>query len=105
MAKKKAEKKIKVPTSKKDKSNKNPHITNENHDEEVVGVILKLIEKFGKDSIVITHFIDGTAVSVADKAKKKDKDGNEALVRVQWKREDDYVWVGVREAVGSGTVV
>jgi hypothetical protein len=105
MAKKKAEKKIKVPKNKKDKSNKNPHITNENHDEEVVGVILKLIEKFGEDSIVITHFIDGTAVSVADKAKKKDKDGNEALVRAQWKREDDYVWVGVREAVGTGTVV
>ena len=103
--KRKAEKKITLPTGKKDKSNKNPNFTNENHDEEVVAAILKFVEKFGEDYVVITHFIDGTAISIADKAKKKDKDGNEALPYVRWRKEDDYEWIGIREPTSTGTVV
>ena len=101
---KKADKKIKVPTDKKDKANKNPNLNNDNHDEEVAIAILKFVEKYGSEYIVVTHFVDGTAISVADKAKKKDKDGNEALPYVRWRKEDDYEWIGLREPTSSGTV-
>lgn len=102
---KKADVKIKLPTDKKDKTHKNPNLENENHTEEVNDRILKLAEKFGEDYIVVTHFVDGTAISIADKAKKKDKDGNEALPYVRWRIEDDYVWIGLRTPTATGTVI
>ena len=104
--KRKAEKRIKAPKDKKDKlEHKNPHLENENHTIDVNTAILKLIEKFGIDYVVVTHFLDGTAIGVADKAVKKDKNGDESLKRVSRRIEDDYIWVGLKEPVSSGTVI
>jgi hypothetical protein len=100
----KAKIKVRLPSNKKDKSNKNPHLINENHDEEINAVILKMAEKFGVDTLVVSHFLDGTAISVADKAKKVNKDGNEAVPRIAWRKEDDYVWIGIRNPSSTGTV-
>jgi hypothetical protein len=102
---KKAKIKIRLPNNKRNKRNKNPHLTNENHDEEINAVVLEMAKKFGVDSLVISHFLDGTAISIAKKAKGVDRLGNEAVPRVVGRKEDDYVWVGLRSPSSTGTVI
>ena len=101
---KKAEVEINIPLDETDQENKNPNFDNESHTREVNREIMIMADKFGDESVVVTHFVDGTAISIAEKAKRRDSNGFEALPYVRWRRENDYVWIGFRKPSSTGTV-
>jgi hypothetical protein len=103
---KKAKNKLKKPTSKHDPEHRNPHIpvTNETHLEELNQAIDLIAEKFGIDTVVVTHYLDGSAVGVAQKARLVlDGGAGEGLPR-KLKNFDDTLWVPLRLPVSAGTV-
>lgn len=103
-ARRKARDPILIPLNDTDTEHQNPNFDVPSHTVEVNRELRIMADKYGDESIVITHFVDGTAIGIVEKAKRTDFEGDEALPYVRWRKENDYVWIELRNPSSAGTV-